>query len=179
MKTKVLVGILLFLIVINLATIGTYAYHAFFRPHPGPDFGLLSGEGRGGRVHLPPPDMTREQQEQLHAIIGHFVHSTDSLQRAAQGLEEDLLSLLRQDKPQESALTEKLRAISDTRYRIGLEATQHLLQTKSFLNREQQEAFFDAFMRLHGSGPGPSMGDRHHRPDHPEAEHEHAPHEKE
>jgi Spy/CpxP family protein refolding chaperone len=156
MKTRILAGILLFLIIINLATLGTYIYQNLTRPSPdNPALSPPMGSGmRYGRMHVPPPNMTAEQRTKLHAVMEDFRGSCDSLERSAQGLEREIVHLLRSERVDQRQIETRLRAISDIRYKIGVEATKHLLQAKAFLKPDQQEAFFNMFMRMHGGPQG-------------------------
>lgn len=167
MKTKVLVGILLFLIVINLSTIGVFVYH-LVRPGS-PDVELLPPEGappqammrRGMRMmHLQP-----DAREQMMKLMTSFREEIRTYQQQIFALEDSTVALLIADPPPMSRVSENLKKLADLRLLINEKAVHNLLQAKKFLDPEEEEAFFRAIMqarpqgmRMSGGMGGPMRG---------------------
>jgi Spy/CpxP family protein refolding chaperone len=148
MKTKVLVGILLFLIVVNLSTIGVFVFHMM----RGPKEAELGGpEGiRPGSMMAPESPMMRlqpEVRERMHKLMVSFREDTKELQQKIFVLEDTTVALLKNDPPPMGRISDNLKQISDLRLLINQKAIHNLLQAKSFLPPEQQEMFFRAIMQ--------------------------------
>jgi Spy/CpxP family protein refolding chaperone len=163
MKTKVLVGILLFLIVVNLSTMGVFVYH-ILRAGP-PQVGGIPFEGgrqpgmMGG--DSPMMRMQPEVREKMHALMMGFREEAKDTQLKIFVLEDSTVAMLKNDPPPMERINENLKKLSDLRLSINQKAVHNLLQAKSFLNPEQQEMFFRAIMQarpqMGRSGSG-SMG---------------------
>jgi uncharacterized membrane protein len=152
MKTKILIGILVFLILINLATIGTYLYLRATRPDAG---ALLPGEGfpPGGPLRDPMAQLAPEQRERLGDLMRGFHEETRALHNQVRGLEETTFRLLHQDPVQNDSVDLALRRMADLRLDISRKAARRLIDAKAFLSPEQQDVLFDAIMKAR-PGPG-------------------------
>ena len=154
MKTKVLVGVLLFLIVINLSTIGVFVYH-LVKPAP-PELGLAAGDG------VPPPGMmgggmpmmrlNPEAREKMHKLMVAFREEIEGYQEQMFTLEDSSVAWLKHDPPPMSRISENLKKIADLRLLINEKAVHNLLQAKKFLTPEEQEMFFRAIMQARPQG---------------------------
>ncbi|HCA79390.1 MAG TPA: hypothetical protein DEP53_06605 [Bacteroidetes bacterium] len=154
MKTKVLVGILLFLIVINLSTIGVFVYH-LLKPVP-PELALGAGEG------VPPPGMMGagmpmmrlkpEAREKMHKLMLGFREEIRDYQEQMFALEDSTVALLKNDPPPMSRVNEHLKQIADLRLLIDEKAVHNLLQAKKYLSPDEQEMFFRAIMQARPQG---------------------------
>lgn len=159
MKTKFLVGILVFLIVVNVATLGTYLYLRFIAPQE-PDF---------GSPELGPPpammDLDPDAREQLRDVMMEFRQEARPLQEQITQAEDSIALLLAQDPVPTDAMERLFKRIADIRVSINRMAVQRLVQAKSFLTPEQQRVFFRAILEARprmgprgGFGRGPLMG---------------------
>jgi hypothetical protein len=148
MKTKMLVGILLFLIVINLSTIGVFVFHMLRGPREAEP---TSAEvGRPAGMMAPESPMMRlqpEVRERMHKLMMSFREDTRELQQKIFVLEDTTVALLKNDPPPMNRISDNLRQISDIRLLINQKAIHNLIQAKSFLPPEQQEMFFRAIMQ--------------------------------
>lgn len=159
MKTKVLVGALLFLIVLNLATLGTWLYVRFVGPPEQPRLSV------GG-----PPALMRQldeaTQEKLREVMMSFRDDVMPLQRQVRRAEDSVALLLQQDPVPVKTIHGLLRRIADLRTSVSERAVERLVATKSFLTPEQQRMFFRAVIDAQprsgrggeGMGRGPGMG---------------------
>jgi hypothetical protein len=154
MKTKVLVGVLLFLIVVNLSTIGVFVFHMLRGPKEVEPFAAEGGRLAG--TMAPESPMMRlqpEVREHMHKLMTSFREETRELQQKIFVLEDTTVALLKNDPPPMGRVTDNLKQISDLRLLINQKAVHNLLQAKSFLPPGQQEMFFRAIMQAR-----PQMG---------------------
>jgi Spy/CpxP family protein refolding chaperone len=154
MKTKALVGILLFLIVINLSTIGVFVFHMLrgpkevepMAPEGGRSPGMMAAES-------PMMRLQPEVRDRMHKLMTNFREDTKDLQQKIFVLEDTTVALLKNDPPPMGRISDYLKQISDLRLLINQKAIHNLLQAKSFLPPEQQDMFFRAIMQAR-----PQMG---------------------
>lgn len=159
MKTKVLVGALLFLIVLNLATLGTWLYVRFMAPPDMPPTPV------GG-----PPELMRMLDDsarlRLQSVMISFRNDVMPLQRQARSVEDSIAAFLQLDPVPVDAVRRLLRRAADLRTAISERAVERLVATKKFLTPEQQRMFFRAVLDAQPRGPragegpgrGPGMG---------------------
>jgi uncharacterized membrane protein len=156
MKLKLLIGVLLFLIVLNLATIGTFVVIHFMRA-PEPDrFGKWGPRGKHpmGEQH-PLGELSSEERKQLRGLLMELFTETSDLRDRVQELEGEALELLKQDPVPRAQVDSLLGEISEVRVQAVTRAVDKLIEAKSFLTPEQQEMFYQAILRAgHGGPPG-------------------------
>ena len=158
MKTKILVGALVFLIVVNLATLGTYLYLRFTAPaDPGPEF---VGGPPGAMLEL-----DASTRERLRNLMMEFRRETMPIQEQVRSAEDSLARLLQQDPVPLDRVDRLFQQIGELRTSVGRLAVRRLVQTKSFLTPEQQHMFFRSVLdqqpRMRpgaGFGRGPRFG---------------------
>ena len=170
MKTKILIGILVFLIIVNLATIGAYLYVRAARPEG--DAALISAQ-HGPRGRGPLPDLlgqlSSDQRGRLNELMSGFHDETHLLHDQVRDLEESMFRLLHQDPVPSDSIELMLRRMADLRLEISRKAIQRLVAAKVFLAPGQQDILFDAIMtarpeiggpppRGEGMPPGPPVG---------------------
>ncbi len=159
MKMKILVGVLVFLILINLATIGTHLYLRFFH-HGAEPPGHMPPPG-----HLPPmlEQMNEEQRHKLFALMDSFHDETDGLRKHTDEIEGETFKLLQENPVQHDKVDAKLKELADARLEISRKAVGKMIEAKSFLTPEQQQHFFDAVMSGRPAGLPPPRGGPHLR----------------
>src|SRR3989338_9958956 len=118
MKAKILVGVLLFLIAVNIATLGTYLYQRFtdgqgqsfpFGPpeeRPGPPF---------GRQEHPMMQLAPEQREKMMELMSGFREETSELRQEIMKLESTTFELLQGDAVPVEKVDNNLRRLSELR----------------------------------------------------------------
>jgi len=171
-KLKVMIGVLVFLIVLNLATIGTFVYTQWKRSGPeyafpgpmGPERPLDErfGSRRGSRSRLRLPDA---QRRELHALFDEFLTETAELREHVRDLESQTFALMQRDNVSRPQLDSLLGEIAATRLEISRRAADQLIKSKTHLTPESRKAFYDAIldsrprmrqgMRQHQGQPGP------------------------
>lgn len=154
MKIKILIGILLVLIVINLGTIGTYLYLQSTRDRNFPHW------DQNRRPPFPPshrPEMKldREQRHQLRNLLQEFQQENKDIRNQIWELERTTFDLLQQENIPQNQVNENLKQLSDYRLKLMTAAVEKMIKAKSFLNPEQQKHFFDFIME---SRPASTFG---------------------
>jgi hypothetical protein len=161
MKLKVLVGALVFLIVVNLATIGTFLYvHFTRRPFPpaaeAPEFPPRDASMRRPGLHRLPT----EDREALAGLLNEFHSETEDLRTKLRALEGGVFDLMEKDPVPVARVDSLLEEISRVRFEISRIATRKLIEAKGILPPEEERVFFDAILQAR---PAPRMfqGSRH------------------
>lgn len=143
MRLKILIGVLLFLIVVNIATIGSYIY---FRVQD-------NGDRRNDRFDLPgdfprrfsrPPhlDLTPEQMQQLLELRMSFAEATKGLSLEIAKSRGEIYELLKRDSVSWTSIEEKLQQIANLRIQIEKVAIKKLIEAQDYLSSEQREHLF-------------------------------------
>lgn len=171
MKPKLLIGILVVLIALNLATIGSFVFMQW---------------RRGGRDYLAPrqPDwQNRSRQESqlkdpplhprfrldsedrlvLRELLSDFYRDTEELRAHVRELEVEAFALMERDTVPRSELDSLLVDISAARFEIQRAAVDKLIESKEFLSPQQQKHFFQAILSSRG-GRHMGMGPDHRFP---------------
>jgi hypothetical protein len=174
MRLKVLVGILVFLIIVNLATIGTFLWVHFSRDVPekvyrfGPRRGMRSFPEKAPGVGGPMRFRTGER-EKLRTLFSEFRNETQDLRDRVGALERETFELMHEDPVPVGQVDSLLKEISLVEYEISKRAAAKLIEAKKVLPPDQQSHFFNAIHRSHmmmRGGPGqhgPRRGQRHQR----------------
>jgi Spy/CpxP family protein refolding chaperone len=157
MKIKLLVGALVFLIVVNLVTIGSFFYFQWQKPP------------RDDRPFGPPPammDLRPEQHQQLREKMQQFMTKTRPQKEKISQLTEEILQLLQSDPVDKDAINSKMQEISQLRLELSYKAIDQFIEMKTFLSPEQQKHFFRQLMETRPMpGRGPGMEDPSQRGD--------------
>ena len=160
MKIKIAVGVLFFLIILNLATIGSFVYFRFFQePEDQIDFPSrrrpLEPPFEGGDV--PAHWLRPEEREQLRGLIHDFRLDTQELKMNIHDLEEEIFELMSRDSLPTGEIDSLLEEMSAIRLRISRKAVEKLIHAKSVLSPDQLELFYGAILRVrpepHGALP--------------------------
>ena len=148
MKVKILVGALLFLIAVNLATIGSYVYFRFSANNSRPFFNreYMSrqpfGRGPGPRLQL-----DRQQRQQLFKLLSEFRKETEPQRKNIDSLEKETFRLMQKSPVPMDSIDANLKHIADIRFEISQQIIKKLMTAKSYLTPRQQHQFYNAIMR--------------------------------
>ena len=153
MKLKILVGLLVFLILVNLATIGSYVYFKWHRGNERPE-----GPPPPPRAQELLSKMSEDQRKKLHDLIEQFDKDSQEKREQLRKLEGETFSIIRTDSTSADKLNANLAEISRIRLELSQLAAQRLMDAKSFLTAEQRELFFGATTMGGGPGPGHMPG---------------------
>jgi Spy/CpxP family protein refolding chaperone len=154
MKIKILIGILLVLIVINLGTIGTYLYLQSTRDRNIPRW----DQNRRPPFHpnhRPEMKLDRKQRHQLRNLLREFQQENKDIRSRIWELERTTFDLLQQKNIPQDQVNQNLKELSEYRLKLMTAAVEKMIKAKSFLTPEQQKPFFDIIME---SRPAPPFG---------------------
>lgn len=163
MKIKFLVGALVFLVVVNLAVMGTFiAMNLSRKPAPKGEWGpkaALEGERRVRRPRIPD-----ERRRELMVHLRDLRRETAPLKERIAGLEEEIFVAMQEDPVSEARVDSLLEEISGIQYEISRIAARKLIDAKRVLPPGEREAFFRAVLggERHLGRMGP-RGERPHR----------------
>jgi Spy/CpxP family protein refolding chaperone len=154
MKIKILIGILLVLIVINLGTIGTYLYLQLNRTKNIPRWDQ-SRRPPFPSDHRSEMNLNKQQRHQLRNLLQEFQRENEDIRNQIWELERTTFDLLQQENIPQNQVDLNLKQLSDYRLKLMTAAVEKMIKAKSFLNPEQQKHFFDFIME---SRPAPPFG---------------------
>ena len=168
MKVKLLIGVLIALIVLNLATIGSFLYWRWRAPSSDRE-SWAQRAPRDERVVPRPPDrpeppgplrLSREERSQLRALLHDFRSETGDLWEKIHEDEIRLFGLMQRDEIPHAEVDSLLEDISRTRLEIRRLAVEKLIESKEYLSPQQQQRFFDSILQTR---PGGRSGERWHQ----------------
>jgi len=159
MKIKILVGILVILIVVNLAALGSFLYMQWRNP-PLPEFPRM---GQGPRFEL---NLDKSQRQQLRALLREFRTETKPLNDQIHQLEDEIFELLQEDAADPGGIEDRLKEISALRLEISNRIIAKFYETREFLSPVQQRHFYRSLMQARPGvmGPGPRFQREHPNP---------------
>jgi uncharacterized membrane protein len=159
-----LIGVLVFLIVLNLATIGSFVYTQWKRGGteyalPGPmvgerPWGRWADSRRGAHARLRLPDAERRE---LRSLFDEFLTETSELREHVRDLESQTFALMQRDSVPRPQLDSLLEEIAATRLEISRKAAARLIQSKAHLTPESRKVFYDAILDSRPAGMRPGM----------------------
>lgn len=169
MKVKVLIGVLVALIVLNLATVGSFVYTQWraaridappfpYRQAPGPRTSPPEWGRQGKRAPFRP---SREERRQLMELLAEFRTDTEELRRKTLEDERRVFELMQREEVPRARVDSLLEEITRARLETGRLAIDKLIESKAYLSPQQQERFFDAILNAR-PGDGARRGWRGH-----------------
>jgi Spy/CpxP family protein refolding chaperone len=146
MKIKILIGILLFLIILNLAVLGTYVYRQWINPVSTQDFQphhrMFSGNERA-KLHSPTMRLNSEQRQKMHDLRMHFREAVLPHRREITNLRAQIAQALLSDKIDTAMVYGRLDAIAREEEQIEKATIRMMLQTRQFLTNQQVSFLYD------------------------------------
>lgn len=146
MKVKVLVGVLVFLIALNLGTIGSYVYIQLTGNNHRPGFNKLE------ELPEPPPHrmelhLNRQQRQQLVSVLRDFDEESRPSRIQIRELEGEVFRYMQEDSVPLEKVEQNLKKMSDLRLKVTQMAVKKMIDAKQFLTPQQQRRFFNSIMR--------------------------------
>ena len=141
MKIKVLIGILVFLILLNLATIGTWVYLHFISP-PEPKFPESGWKwNRPPMPRLRPPihHLPLEQQQKLRSLLKELRQAKRPLESELRELHFQLREALQDTNVSMDSLQTLLDSLAAVQRQINEVVIQHFLKARQLLPAEQYQ----------------------------------------
>ena len=143
MKIKVLIGILIFLIVLNLATIGTWLYFQFapsahfeWRPIPMKEAPM--------RFRMRPPihDLTPEQRQQLRQLVQEMRQIKGPIEKQLQSIHNQLRTALTDTAVTIDSLRMLLDSLANIQRQLNDITIHYFLSARQFLTPQQRQRIF-------------------------------------
>jgi uncharacterized membrane protein len=145
MKLNILFGILIFLVIANIAAVDTYLYLHLSDRSPASD--TSPGTPPTGQGTDPLAQLNEGQREKLHEMMETFKRSTGELNGRIRVLDDEILKLVQEDTIQKSLIERDLNEISTLRLEISKKALDEIIGAKAFLSKDQQERLFSGIFR--------------------------------
>lgn len=171
MKIKLLIGALVFLIVLNLATIGSFVFlqwkgnraiTSIRTPAAGMSRLRTGGRGIGRRMRL-----HREERQELWRLFEEFRSETAELATRVRELEHQSFALMQRDPVPRDSLDTLLEEIAEVRLTISRKATDKLIEASVHLTPEQRRMFYASVLEA-GNPRAPHPGEPGLPPPNPE-----------
>ncbi len=144
MKVKVMSGILIFSLALNLAVIGTFV----FKRIVGTDAGFHPRNGGMGRgAFFREMDLDDAKREKIIELFKEFRKINKETQEQIMVLKEQLFETLQGDSSDINKSYSIMDKIGNERLALGKSALNQFLKAKSFLSPEQQNHFYRMLMK--------------------------------
>jgi Spy/CpxP family protein refolding chaperone len=150
-RSKILIGIILILLVINVSALATFLYNNYSKQRRFNEIRKtqeqvqISGVHRYMREEL---KLTDDQFKQFNEIgRSNFINSRD----IAFKLDEkriEFIDELTKDNPDDEKLNSLAREIGDLHYELKMNTIKHYFEFKELCNPEQQKALEKLFMKM-------------------------------
>ncbi len=139
MKLKLLIGVLLFLIVLNLATIGTFMYKQWKQEDTNwaPRTERRPPNRRPGEMRTLNP----EKRQVLRRLLKEFHEESGELRDEIGRKEIEVIALLERETVPRDSLNMVLEQLSELRLEISRRATDKLIEAKVHLDPRQQRIY--------------------------------------
>ncbi|HLF14573.1 MAG TPA: hypothetical protein VI932_06770 [Bacteroidota bacterium] len=149
MKLHPLVGVLIFLTIVNIAAVDTYVYYQIVHgPRAmGDVFPSDPGAEGTGQGITAVSRLDSAQRKEIAKIKTMFKSNTGGIFERLKVLDDEIYDLIQRDPVPQDAIDERLRELSDLRLRRSRIAVNTLLETRSLLTREQRGELFKAIFR--------------------------------
>jgi uncharacterized membrane protein len=168
-KIKLLIGILVALIVLNLATIGSFVYMrwraperdlAALAPRADRDFARPRDDRRGSHRPFHP---SGDERRQLIGLLREFQSETVGIRQKIFEDEKEVFDLMQMDTVPRSTVDSLLEEISESRLEMRRMAVDKLIESKAHLSPMQQQRFFDSILQTRPGGRGGRGWHQHER----------------
>lgn len=144
MNQKLLSGVLIFSLALNLAVIGTFAYHQFSRPdRPPPEFRKERQEHFFRSLNIPEP-----KRAKLFSLMEAFRDENQPLQERIFAHEKMLVEKIGDGKSNIDEINTVLDTLAALRLKQSKKAIDHFLKARTFLNARQQRKLFEMILRM-------------------------------
>ncbi|KAA3614206.1 MAG: periplasmic heavy metal sensor [Calditrichaeota bacterium] len=143
MKVKIISGLLIFSLALNLAVLGTFIYKRFLDPNP-----RFYGGGKGGRMQfLKDLDVKDAEREKIVQLFREFREKNQETQEQIRNIEDQLFKILQSDSSDMDQIYSLMDQIGEKKLSLGKNALDQFLKVKSFLSPEQQNHFYKMLMK--------------------------------
>ena len=170
MKRTLLIAAIIFLAIVNVAALGTIAFHRFFHdggppPHRQPE--LSPGSGRSFHFLRQELSLTDEQIDQMQSERALFEQEMGQVRTELHNKRKALMGALKASEPDKTRIYQLVDEIGGLQLELEKQGIEHILRHRQILTPEQHEKFLDMFEHhfdKHGFRRGHGRGDRAHGP---------------
>ena len=166
MKLRVLIGVLVCLIVVNVATIGTFLFVHFTRSPSGMTESVMPGlrtRAPGAAKGPWQKHFHAKERDELMGLLRDFRLETSELRGRVSDLEAETFELMQRDPVPAAGVDSLLERIADARLEISRIAASKLIEAKTVLPPTEQRMFFNAILDARPGRPGrPGMSGARH-----------------
>jgi hypothetical protein len=153
MKIKILVGVLVFLIIVNFATIGSYTYfHITKGGERNYERPLLKEEFRRTQSRPPRLRLNSDQRRQLWKLNKQFQADIKEYEMEIDQIRTQIFQELEKESFSMDKVEEKLQNIAQIKLNIEKHAIMKLRETKKYLSPAQRQLIYDSMLDAPGKG---------------------------
>jgi Spy/CpxP family protein refolding chaperone len=153
MKKNLVILFLILLTVVNIAALVTFAYHRF---HPRPPLPLMHLPDKPENFIRRELDLNEEQMTQFEAHFNKFKMEMDPILDSLRAKRAELSEEMATGEPSVAKLDGLAEEIGALEVRLQKKTITHMLETKAFLNPDQQKKFFLLFKEGQDRARGPA-----------------------
>ena len=143
MKVKIMSGVLIFSLALNLAVIGTFVFKRFLRPeahfHPRDMIGRMP--------FLRDMEIDDAKREKIIELFKAFHETNRETREQIRALEDQLFEILQDESTDLDQAHKIMDKIGEKRLELGKNALIQLVKAKSFLSPRQQDHFYRMLIR--------------------------------
>lgn len=145
-KNRWLFWVLIFLIIVNLAALGTY----FFFPRQQTVIACEEGAVTPGCVYQTRLDLTDEQAHQVDLISEDYLKTSRPIAHEIKSIRGSILDELTVDQPDTSYLNELSSALAELQGQLQRKNIEHYMALKEVCNPEQAMRLSNLYRELYG-----------------------------
>lgn len=161
-KNRLLFWVLIFLVIVNLAALGTY----FFFPRQQTVVTCKEGASTPGCVYQSRLDLTDEQARQVDLISEDYLKISRPIADEIKGIRGEILDELTVDQPDTSYLNELGSALAELQVQLQRKNIEHYMALKEVCNPEQAMRLSNLYRELYGcpmQGQGRGIKHKHRK----------------
>ncbi|MBI4811362.1 MAG: periplasmic heavy metal sensor [Ignavibacteriales bacterium] len=138
MKTRILIGVIIVLIIINITVIA----FVFFSPHIEKEPQMLEGRGPSAALFLEKElGFSEEQKNEFAKLRRDHLRKTQIIRQELKKMKDSFFELIKEDTMNRTKLREYLAAIGQKESDINLVTFEHFKNVRAICNSEQRQKF--------------------------------------
>jgi Spy/CpxP family protein refolding chaperone len=138
MKKNLIIVFLILLTIVNVAALGTIAYHRLHAKRPFPPKGRTDGHMKFLQQEL---GLSEEQARDFESHMERFRMETEPIQDSIRTIRTELMSELTKPEPDVQRLNKLAEEIGTLEVRLKKKSITHMLEGRSLLTPEQLKKF--------------------------------------
>jgi len=147
MKKNVIILVVIFSVVLNIAFIGSYVYHRSYR--------YFSPDRQDQRCLFEQLDLSPGQREKFLSIRDRFHAFLNRQGQKIRSKQVELIDLLSHDHPNQTMIRAKQKEIQVLQQRRQARVVEHLLDESAIFTPEQRGKFFSLIRKRIANGHAP------------------------